>query len=224
MDRSQLAKFLDLANHHQQATPEDIKKLCEKVNQYGFNSAFVNPFFVSEAKQRVQAPSVVGTVIAFPLGQETKSVKLEQVFDAVKNGADELDVSMNVGLFLGGNSKGTEDEMKSIVMTAKHYRPSVIVKFIIETGHLNDDQIKTASLLVLNSGADFVKTCSGLGPRGATLKDVELIKQAVGDKIKIKVAGGITTTKQALEFIKTGASRIGTSHAVEIIDGLANIS
>lgn len=220
IDKKTLAKYLDFANHHQEATPDDIKKLCQVVNQYHFHSAFVNPYYVSLAKQIVNQDQVVGTVISFPLGQETTEIKLQQIQDAIKNGADELDISMNVGLFKSGNETAILDEMKSIITTAKQLKTIVAVKFIIETGLLTDDQIKKAAELVLQSGADFVKTCSGMGPRGATLKDVQLIKQAVGEKIKIKVAGGVDTYQEAIDFINAGVSRIGTSHAVQIIDNI----
>jgi len=107
--------------------------------------------------------------------------------------------------------------MKAVNTAAKEIRRNVIVKFIIETGFLTDEEIKKASELVLKSGADFVKTCSGWGPRGARLEDVKLIREAIGDKIKIKVAGGIDTYQEAVDFINAGASRIGTSRAAEIV-------
>jgi len=107
--------------------------------------------------------------------------------------------------------------MRAVNLAAKEIRRKVLVKFIIETGFLTEEEIKKASQLVLKSGADFVKTCSGWGPRGASLKDVELIRAVVGDKIKIKVAGGIDTYQEAIDFISAGADRIGTSKAVEIV-------
>lgn len=222
MDAKSLAKCLDLANHHPEATPQDIRELCQKVKKYGFNSAFVNPCYVSLARELLGNKEKVGTVIAFPLGQDTKNTKILAVLDAVKKGADELDVSLNVGLFKGGNDKEVLGEMKEVVEAARSAKKSVLVKFIIETGLLTDEEIKRASRLVLESGADFVKTNSGWGPRGASLKDVGLIREAIGDKIKIKVAGGIHTYQKALEFLEKGANRIGTSKAVEIIEGAKN--
>lgn len=213
-----LSKYLDLANHHADATPQDIRELCQKVKKYGFNSAFVNPSYITLARDVLGSSGAVGTVIAFPLGQETKDIKIVSAISYIKLGADELDVSINVGLFKTGEHESVLEEMKAIVTVSKETKKPTIVKFIIETGFLTDDEIKKASELVLESGADFVKTCSGMGPRGATLKDVELVKSAVGGKIKIKVAGGITNYKQALEFINAGADRIGTSHAVEIVE------
>ncbi len=212
-----LVKYLDFANHRPDATEEDIKKLCQKVKEYGFHSAFVNPYYVALARQELGESVTVGTVVSFPLGQEASEIKVNSAVTAVKLGATELDVSMNVGAFKEKKYDFTLEEMKTIVKSAKEIKNTVLVKFIIETGCLNDDEIKKASELVVLSGADFVKTCSGMGPRGASLHDVELIKTVISGNVKIKVAGGITTYDQAIGFIQAGVSRIGTSHAVEII-------
>jgi deoxyribose-phosphate aldolase len=218
MDPQKLAQYLDLANHHQDATPEAIGKLCEMVKKYGFNSAFVNPCYLPLARELLGDKGKIGTVISFPLGQDTKNTKILAAIDAVKKGADELDVCLNVGLLKGGEREKVLEEMKAIVQAAKDVKATVIVKFIIETGLLTSEEIKKSSQLVLESGADFVKTNSGFGPRGASLQDVEIIRQAVGDKIKIKVAGGIDTLKEATDFIQAGVDRIGTSKGVEIIE------
>lgn len=220
MDKASLAKFLDLANHHQEATEKKIRLLCEAVLRYGFNSAFVNPCFVALAKNELTGQAKVGTVISFPLGQELLEVKLRQVEAAIREGADELDASLNIGFFKADNWAESEEEAKAIVSQAKNIKPEVIVKLIIETGCLTKEEVKKASELVLVSGADFIKTCSGFGPRGASLRDVELIKEAVGEKIKVKVAGGIDTLQEAMAFIEKGVARIGTSAAVKIIQEL----
>jgi len=162
----------------------------------------------------------VGTVISFPLGQEMKDIKVLSAIEAVNQGANELDISMNVGLFKEGKTDLVLAEMETIVKAVKTLKKSTLVKFIIETGLLTEEEIKKASQLVLKSGADFVKTCSGMGPRGASLKDVELIKSMVGGRIKIKVAGGIDTYQEAIDFINAGVDRIGTSKAIEILEGL----
>ncbi len=221
MDSVTLAKYLDLANHHQEATPEDIRQLCQKVKEDHLHAAFVNPFYVSLAKDCLkEVNGLVGTVIAFPLGQETKDIKVLSAMKAVKDGADELDVSLNIGLFKAGKNQEVLEEMKAILSSVKEIKKTTIIKFIIETGLLSEEEIKKAATLVLESGADFVKICSGMGPRGASLKDVELVKSVIGNRIKIKVAGGIDTLKEALVFIKAGVERIGTSKAVEILEEL----
>ncbi|HUV47119.1 MAG TPA: deoxyribose-phosphate aldolase [Candidatus Bathyarchaeia archaeon] len=230
-----LASCLDLANHRADASKKDVEKLCQDVLKYGFHSAFVNPCWIRLTKttinehfrnypqtQRyleggiIRKPKV-GTVISFPLGQDTTEMKIYAIRQAIKKGADELDVSTNVGLLKSGKEKIYLKELKRIVKAAKKIRAGTVVKFIIETGLLSEQEIKKASLLVLKSGADFIKTCSGLGPRGSRIDDISLIKEAVFDKIPIKVAGGIQTKNQAEKFIQAGASRIGTSKAVSIV-------
>jgi len=212
-----IAKYLDFANHHPYATPEQIRDLCQKVKKFGFHSAFVNPYYIQLAKDVLEDKFPVGTVISFPLGQDTRDGKVLLAIETTRKGADELDVMMNVGLFKAGKYKEVLEEMKAVNTAAKEIRRNVIVKFIIETGFLTNEEIKKASELVLKSGADFVKTCSGWGPRGARLDDVRLIREAIGEKIKIKVAGGIGTYQKAVDFITAGADRIGTSKAIEII-------
>lgn len=209
-----LAAQLDLANHHANATEADIRDICEKVKKYGFNSAFVNPYYIQFAKD---LGVKVGTVISFPLGQETFSVKTGCAESYASLGADELDVSLNVGFIKSGKWADCLVEMKAVVETARRLNEKIIVKFIPECGYLTADEIKKTAELMADTGADFFKTCSGMGPRGATIEDVKLVREAIGNKLKIKVAGGIETYEQAKSFIDAGADRIGTSHAVEIV-------
>lgn len=209
-----LAKYLDLANHHANATEADIRDICEKVKKFGFNSAFVNPFYVEFAKS---FGVKVGTVISFPLGQETLSVKTGCAESYASLGADELDVSLNVGYLKSGKWTESLVEMRAVVQTAKNVNDKIIIKFIPECGYLTEEEIKKTAEIMADSGADFFKTCSGMGPRGATLEDVSLVRQTVGQKLKIKVAGGIENYEQAMAFVDAGADRIGTSHAVEIV-------
>lgn len=217
MTKIEIAAYLDNALHHANSTHEDIRKICNEVLQYGFHGAWLNPCYVKFAKEIIGNKAAVGTVVSFPLGQDRDVSKAQNAVLATIEGADELDVSMNVGLFKEKQYEALENELKLIVDSAKMQRPDVIVKFIIETGYLSDDEIKKASELVVRSGADFIKTCSGYGPRGATINDVKVIREAVGKEIKVKVAGGIRTLSQALEFIYAGVDQIGTSSAVEII-------
>jgi len=218
MKKKELAQYLDLANHHPDTTPQEIQALCQKVKKYGFHAAFVNPCYVSLARE-LMTDGIVGTVIGFPLGQETQNIKVLAAIEAAKRGADELDVCLNIGLFKAGKEDQVLAEMEAVITAAKNIKGNVLIKFIIETSLLTDEEIKAASQLVLKSGADFVKTNSGFGSRGASLKDVEIIRKEVGGKIKIKVAGGIDTYQEAIAFLEKGANRIGTSKAVEIIKG-----
>jgi deoxyribose-phosphate aldolase len=223
MNRTKLAQYLDLANHQANTTPDDIRELCDAVKKFGFHAAFVNPSYVSLVRGYLfDSKSKIGTVIAFPLGQEMTDIKNLATLKAVNEGADELDIVMNIGWFKAGKFTPVRNEMRRLAETAKDVKAETIVKFIIETGYLTGDEIRRASQLVVESGADFVKTCSGMGPRGAKLEDVSLIKGVVGDRVKIKVAGGITTLQQVKDFLAWGADRIGTSHAVEIYTEFLN--
>ncbi len=211
------ANLLDLANHHPDATEEQIKSLCEKVIKYGFNAAFVNPWYIELAKETMGQDKKVGTVVSFPLGQESLNIKKISAKTYALLGADELDVCLQVGLIKMHKWDVSLEEMKAIIGEAKSVNNSIIVKFIPETGYLNVEEIKKTAELMVTAGADFFKTCTGLGPRGALVEDVLIVREAVGQQIKIKVAGGITTFKKAESFVKAGADRIGTSHGVEII-------
>lgn len=222
MTNQNLAQYLDFANHHANATPSDIKKICEDVLTHGFHAAFVNPCYIELAKQTVNGKAKIGTVISFPLGQDTAGTKKGAANEAVVLGADELDVVPNLGLFLAGDTQAFLKEMTDVTDSARMVGKPVIVKFILETGFFDNlpngkEKLQEAARLVKQSGADFVKFCSGMGPRNPTFEDLKIIKEAVGDTIQIKVAGGIDTREEAEAFLAGGANRIGTSHAVEII-------
>lgn len=214
-----LAKYIDHANHSAQSTEEEIKKLCQEVKEYGFNAAFVNSCWVEFAREQLGSQSKVGTVISFPLGQDSTEDKVSAAVQAVKDGADEVDVSANVGWLKSGQVDKYLDEMKQVVEAVKLVDNSKIVKFIIEAVFLTKEEIAQAAKMVLESGADFVKTTSGFGPRDAKLEFVETIRQAVGDKIRVKAAGGIHTREEVEAFLEAGADRIGTSAGVTIITG-----
>ena len=212
-----LASYLDLANHHPDAIEKKIRELCSNVLRYGFNAAFVNPYFIPLARKILKDKGKIGTVISFPLGGDLLALKREAARQAVLAGVDELDISLNIGLIKEERWQDSLNEMKTIVQAVRKQSEKTIIKFIPETGYLTSFEIKKVAELILKAKANFVKTCSGFGPRGATLEDVSLIKEAVGEELKIKVAGGIKTKNKALSFIKAGAARIGTSHAVEIL-------
>jgi deoxyribose-phosphate aldolase len=222
MPDPQLAHVLDFADHSAKATPDDIKKLCADVIKYGFHAAFVNPTYVTLAKETLAGKAPVGTVISFPLGGDTKALKMAAANNAVSQGADELDVVPNIGLYLAGNTNAFMTELQDIVESAHMTGAPVIVKFILDSGYFDKEADPKASLMraseiVRAAGADFVKIGSGMGPRNPTLADLAAVKEAIGTSIKIKVAGGITDRKTAEAFFAAGANRIGTSHAIEIV-------
>lgn len=212
-----ISPYLDFANHKANSTHSDIEQLCKATIEYNFNSSFVNPLYVSYAKNSMNGKSKVGTVISFPLGQELISIKTSALKQALNDGADELDISLNVGLIKEHNWDQLVADMETMVKIVKSFDSKKIIKFIPENGYLTDYEIKKVAELLVQAGADFYKTCSGYGPRGATLDDVRLVREAIGNAIKIKVAGGISTYDQAISFINAGANRIGTSAALEII-------
>ncbi len=214
-----IAKYIDHANHSAKSTEEDIKKLCDEVREYGFNAAFVNSCWVKFARQQLNNGAKVGTIVSFPLGQDSAESKVSAALQAVEDGADEIDVSANVGWLKSGQIDKYLNELKQIVSAVKTEDSSKIVKFIIEAVFLTEEEIRQSSKLVLESGADFVKTTSGFGPRDAKIEFVKIIRQAVGDKIKVKAAGGIHTREEFDQFIKAGADRIGTSAGIAIITG-----
>lgn len=216
-----LAPFLDFANHHNSCTHADVTELCNKVLKYGFNSAFVNPYFIKFAKEEMKGAAKVGTVVSFPLGQELVSIKAAAAGAAIREGADEIDVCLNVALLKEGLWDESFSEMKAVVNEARGIRSDIIIKFIPEVGLLTDEEIKKVAVLIADSGADFFKTGSGSvgGTRGPEIKDIQLVREVVGKRLRIKVVGGISTYDQALSFIEAGADRIGTSHAVEIVEG-----
>ena len=203
-----IAAYLDFANHAANATPGDIEKLCADVITYGFHAAFMNTCYISLARSHL-AKLKIGTVISFPLGQDTVAAKVAAVNEAVQLGADELDIVPNSGLF-------TFDELQALVDSARMPGKPVIVKFILDPGYCTPDELSTRAKLIQRSGADYIKIGSGMGPRNPTLEDVHIVREAVPE-MKIKVAGGITTYKIANMFIDAGVTRIGTSHAKEII-------
>lgn len=213
------ASYLDLANHQPITTATDVEKICHNVTTFGFNAAFVNPCYVALAKELLHGAEKIGTVASFPLGQEALALKKASILESIRLGADEIDISLNVAFIKEAKWQKCLEEMSEIITSARMAKEQVIIKFIPETGYLTAHEVQKTAELMVTAGADFFKTCSGMGPRGAILEDVYLIRKAVGNQIKVKVAGNVSTYHQAQEFILAGADRIGTSKAVDIITG-----
>ena len=203
-----LAKYIDYTLLKATATPADIEKLCQEAHQYGFFSVCVNSSYVPLAAQLLKGTDVkVCTVVGFPLGAMSTQGKLQETSTALTEGADEIDMVINLGLFLSGRTAKVLDEIALL----KQETADKVLKVIIETCYLNDDQKRLASQICVDAGADFVKTSTGFGTGGATLADVQLIKEVVGDRAKIKASGGIRNRETALQYIDLGVSRIGAS-------------
>ena len=203
-----LVKYIDYTLLKATATPADIEKLCQEARQYGFFSVCVNSSYVPLAAQLLKGTDVkVCTVVGFPLGAMSTQGKLYETSTALAEGADEIDMVINLGLFLSGQIAKVLDEIALL----KQETADKVLKVIIETCYLNDDQKRLASQICVDAGADFVKTSTGFGTGGATLADVQLIKEVVGDRAKIKASGGIRNRETALQYIDLGVSRIGAS-------------
>ena len=188
--------------------------VCKEAVQYKFASVCINPVYVSYAKSilKDENPKVC-SVVGFPLGADFEEIKYAEARFLIFQGVDELDMVMNTAFLKERKLDLVKNEIKKVVEAAD----GNCVKVIIETSLLNQDEKALACNIVMESGAAFVKTSTGFSSSGATLEDVRLIKKVVGDRVDIKVSGGIKTKNEALEFIKAGASRIGTSRGVEII-------
>ena len=193
------------------ANKEQILSLIDEAKKYEFASVCVNPTWVKTAAELLKDSSVkVCTVIGFPLGASTSAVK---AFEA--NGADEIDMVINIGALKSRNLKLVEDDIKAVVEASG----SKLVKVIIETCLLTDEEKVEACQLAKLAGADFVKTSTGFSTGGATIEDIELMREAVGPIMGVKASGGARTLEAALAFIKAGATRIGTSSGVAIMKG-----
>ena len=216
-----LAKMIDHTLLRPNATVKDVLKLCDEALKYRFASVCVSPCYVSLAAKALRdSPVRVGTVVGFPLGSSTTQTKVFEASEAVRNGALEIDMVINIGMLKSGDLNYVRKDIEEVVKTVKNLVSNAIVKVIIETGYLTREEKITACKLAVEAGADFVKTSTGFGPKGATVEDVKLMKSVVGDRAGVKAAGGIRTLSQALAMIKAGASRIGTSTAIAIISEL----
>lgn len=216
-----MAQKIDLAVLRPDATESDVLKGCEQAKSWGIKSLVVLPCWLELVVRELEGSEVVpSTVIAFPFGAETTEVKAATAKWAVQIGAGELDMVMAIGQFKSGNHDYVRRDIEAVVEAAKGIRSDAIVKVIIETGYLTDEEKRLAAQLVEAAGADFVKTSTGFGPKGATVEDVKLLKQSVSGRVKVKAAGGIRTWQQAHALLLAGADRLGTSSAAEILKEL----
>jgi len=218
MDAQQLASYIDHTMLKAVATNDEIKILCDEAIKYEFATVCVNPCRVALAAELLKdAKSGVTTVIGFPLGAGTSKVKAFEAVDAIKNGADEIDMVINVGLLKSGDLDSVRDDIK----TVKEACGNNILKVILETCLLTDDEIVTACNLCKEAGADFVKTSTGFSTGGATPEAVSLMRKTVGPDMGVKASGNVRTTEDAEKIIEVGASRIGASSGIAIVTGSA---
>ena len=210
-------KFIDHTLLRPDAKIEEIEHLCEEAKAYRFMSVCVNPFFVPVAKKLLEGSDVkVCTVIGFPHGAHHTAVKLYEAERALDDGCQELDMVLNIGRMLHGEEAYVQDEIAALAQAA-HAR-NALLKVILETCYLNDEQKKTACRLSEAAGADFVKTSTGYGSAGATVADVRLMRAAVSEKVSVKASGGIRTLDMVLACRNAGAVRCGVSATVKIME------
>ena len=210
-------KYFDHTMLAPQATSTDIDKLIKEAIKYDFKSVCIAPSYIKYAKEQLAKTDVlICTVIGFPLGYNATSVKVYETKIALDHGADEIDMVINIGRFKNKEYEYVLNEIKAI----KEVCDNKVLKVIVETAVLTNQEIKTITEIVLKSGADFIKTSTGFSFRGASFEDVEIMKSIAQDKLLIKASGGIKTGEDALKMIKLGASRLGTSKTVQIIEEL----
>ncbi|WP_307976979.1 deoxyribose-phosphate aldolase [uncultured Streptococcus sp.] len=209
-------KYIDHTLLKPESTQEQIAKLVSEAKEYDFASVCVNPTWVSYCANELSGTDVkVCTVIGFPLGATTSATKAFEAKEAIENGASEVDMVINIGLLKSGQYQAVEDDIRAVVEASG----DKLVKVIIEACLLTDEEKVKACELSVSVGADFVKTSTGFSIHGATVEDVALMRKTVGDKVGVKAAGGARSLADAEAFIAAGATRIGTSAGVAIVNG-----
>ena len=211
-----LNKYFDHTLLKPEATEEQIDKLCEEALEYDFYSVCVNTCYVGRCADKLMGSDVkVAAVVGFPLGACTTAAKAFETEEALKDGAREIDMVLNVGMFKSGDYDYIRDDIKAVVLAAEPYGAKV--KVILETCLLSAEEIEEACKLAMDAGADFVKTSTGFNTGGATAEDVALMKATVGDKLEVKASGGIRDYDTCIKMIEAGTDRIGASASVAII-------
>jgi len=216
-----IAKMIDHTNLKADATLEDMEKLCNEAKEYGFASVCVNPANVKLCKELLKDSNInVCTVISFPLGANTSKMKFFETRDAIGFGASEIDMVMNIGALKSGLEDEVKEDIKGVIVAAE----GNMVKVIIETALLTDEKKILACKIAKDAGTSFIKTSTGFGHPGATVEDVALIKKTVGINMGIKASGGINNIKTVFDMVKAGATRIGTSSGVKIMEELMKLN
>lgn len=210
-----LAKLIDHTLLKSAATRPDVQQLCHEARQYGFCSVCVNPFWVSYAKELLRGSDVkVCTVIGFPLGANTTAVKVYETVDAIKNGADEIDMVINIGALRNQEYDLVLRDIQAVRQACEGH----VLKVIIETSQLTDEEKIKACELATQAKADFVKTSTGFVGAGATTADVSLMRRSISPAMQVKASGGIRTRADAQAMTAAGATRIGASSSIHIVE------
>lgn len=217
-----IESYIDHTILKSDASLNDISTLCREAIENNFASVCINPCFVPMAKSLLKESDVkVCTVIGFPLGATTSKSKAFEAKEAIENGASEIDMVINIGMLKSGDLEYVKNDIKCV---AKECTGKAILKVIIETALLTNEEKISVCNISKEAGADFVKTSTGFSTGGATVEDVMLMKSVVGDKLKVKASGGVRTYEDAEKMIKVGADRIGTSKSINILQESATSS
>ena len=215
MDQKEILRRVDHTVLTPTATWEQVKAVCDEGKQFCVASVCVPPRYVKRANDYVGSSLKICTVVGFPNGYSTPEVKVFETEDAIRDGADEIDMVINIGKMLHGDEAYVQEEIRQIAEEA--HRRGAILKVILETCYLNDEQIERACRLSVEAHATFVKTSTGFGTGGATVHDVALMTKAVNGAAKVKASGGIHTAEEAAAMVEAGADRIGTSSGIAIV-------
>ena len=221
MTKRELAASIDHTFLKAAGDPDAVERLCAEAKRYGFACAMVNPAEVPRAAALLDGSGVrVGTVVGFPLGQNTVRIKCAEAVEAVRDGATDIDYVLNIRDLRTRPSEAVAENLALMNLAPKKVSDDVVTKLIIECCYLTDDEKVLACRLAKKAGFDFVKTSTGFGSGGATAEDVALMRKTVGKTMGVKAAGGIRTLADALKMIEAGANRLGCSAGVEIVDAL----
>ena len=213
MDLRKLCSMVDHTLLKQTATWDQIKALCDEAMEFGTASVCIPPCYVKQAHDYVQGKLTICTVVGFPNGNMTTNAKEFETLEALANGAEEIDMVINIGMLRAGNTDYVANEIRRL----KEACGRRILKVIIETCLLTEEEKKTMCSIVTECGADFIKTSTGFSTGGATPEDIKLFAENVGPNVRIKAAGGIATLEDAENFVKLGATRLGTSRVLKLV-------
>lgn len=223
MTKRELASKIDHTFLKASGAPDAVERLCAEARRYGFACAMVNPAEVPLAARLLEGSDVrVGTVVGFPLGQNTVRTKCAEAVEAVENGATDIDYVLNIRDLRSRPSESVLEDLTLMNLAPKRVNDDVVTKLIIECCYLTDDEKVLACRLAKKAGFDFVKTSTGFGAGGATVEDVALMRKTVGRTMGVKAAGGIRTLEDALRMMEAGADRIGCSAGVDIMISLSS--
>jgi deoxyribose-phosphate aldolase len=214
---AEIAQKIDHTLLKPNATKDQIIQLCTEAKDNNFATVCVNPFWVPVTAKELKGSKVgITTVIGFPLGSNTTFAKVAEARNAITDGATEIDMVMNIGALRSGDLDAVAKDIEAVVQACKG---NAIIKVILETGYLTDEEMKTACTISKSAGADFVKTCTGFGPGEATVEDIRLMRLTVGPDMGVKASAGIRDLDTARKMVAAGANRLGTSASIAIITG-----